>query len=237
MAHSRTWDSSYEADPADSDQASGGALDIRNTRIDTRERLVYDHSWAGDDDDGFHKKVTFVDPLGAKPTQADDQSYLYTKDVSGTSELFYEDEAGNEVQLTQAGAVQAFPSGTKMIFYQATAPTGWTIDAAVDERMVYIDKDNGGTLAGTSSAISMEVVGTVDSDGAHTHTIPEMDTGNPNGSGDTSADSGSLASLKSHDHTIPGSTYNTGSDGAHTHAFTSDAYVPLHAKCIVATKD
>lgn len=98
----RTWDASYEASPADSQNASQGATRIREIKNDVSERLEVDHSWAGDTDDGAHLKVTFVDPLAVKPVQANDETYIYTKDVSGTSELFFEDEAGNEIQLSAA---------------------------------------------------------------------------------------------------------------------------------------
>ena len=100
-----TWNTAYEAVPADSEDANLGASRIRDFKVAFSERFEIDHSLAGDTDDGYHKQITFVDPLGAKPTQADDQSYLYSKDVSGTSELFFEDEAGNEVQLTSGGAI------------------------------------------------------------------------------------------------------------------------------------
>lgn len=99
----RVWDAAYEANPPDTQKAKLGATRIKETRTDTRERLEVDHSWAGDVDDGMHKKVTFVDPLAVKPTQANDETYLYSKDVAGTAELFFEDEAGNEVQLTSGG--------------------------------------------------------------------------------------------------------------------------------------
>ena len=99
----RTWNASYEAVPADSDNASEGAQRIRQLKVDIKERLQVDHSWAGDADDGAHKKVTFVDPLSAKPTAAVSEGYLYTKDVNTKAELFWEDEDGNETQLTSAG--------------------------------------------------------------------------------------------------------------------------------------
>lgn len=101
----RVWDAAYEAIPPDNQNVSQGASRIRNTRADVGERLVVDHSWAGDVDDGMHKQVTLVDPLGAKPTQANDETYIYSKDVGGTAELFFEDEAGNEIQLTSAGSL------------------------------------------------------------------------------------------------------------------------------------
>ena len=42
----------------------------------------------------------------SKPTAATDTGWLYTKSISGNSELFYEDEGGTEVQITNAGAVK-----------------------------------------------------------------------------------------------------------------------------------
>jgi len=99
----RTWDAAYEALPADNDDLTEGASRIRYMRVDVGERLTVDHSWAGDVDDGTHIKVTLTDPLAAKPTQANDETYLYSKDVSATAELFFEDEAGNETQLSNAG--------------------------------------------------------------------------------------------------------------------------------------
>jgi len=50
-----------------------------------------------------------------------------------------------------------FPSGTKMLFYQDTAPLGWTIDQTVDERMVRLTKGSvaggqtGGVTGGTNN--------------------------------------------------------------------------------------
>lgn len=44
------------------------------------------------------------------------------------------------------------PSGTKMLFYQDAAPTGWTIDQTVDEHMVRLTKGSvaGGQAGGLS---------------------------------------------------------------------------------------
>ena len=105
MAFTRDWDNAYETSPSDGQNISQGATRIRELKVDVRERINVDHLMPGTTtaEGGMHRQVTFVDPLGAKPTQANDQTYLYTKDASGTSELFWEDEAGNELQLTTAG--------------------------------------------------------------------------------------------------------------------------------------
>jgi hypothetical protein len=58
------------------------------------------------DADGEHTKVTFTAPLSVKPTLAgDSKGALYTKDASSKAELFFEDEDGDEVQLTSGGKI------------------------------------------------------------------------------------------------------------------------------------
>lgn len=56
-----------------------------------------------DDAAGQHKKITFYGPLSAKPTAAANKSFLYSKDVANKTELFWEDEDGDELQLTLGG--------------------------------------------------------------------------------------------------------------------------------------
>jgi len=52
---------------------------------------------------GEHLRVKFTAPLAADPTNAANKGFLYTKDVSSVVELFWEDEAGNVLQLTSGG--------------------------------------------------------------------------------------------------------------------------------------
>lgn len=105
MAFSRTWNAAYEAQPADTENISLGAGRIRDLKSDLQERLEIDHSHAGDADDGKHKQVTFLVPLGADPANIADHGFLYTKDVNSKVELFWEDEDGSVLQITSAGAL------------------------------------------------------------------------------------------------------------------------------------
>lgn len=241
----RTWDAAYEAVPADSDQISEGALRIRQTRVDVQERGVVDHSWAGDVEDGTHLKVTFTDPLGAKPPQELDNTYLYTKDVSATSELFFEDEAGNEVQLTAAGAVGAFPSTTAMVFYQDTAPTGWTIAAALDEHSVRLTKGSvaggqaGGATGGTNNfSTQFATLAEGATPGVGNHSLTSAQNGPHTHSQtiyDTSA--GAQTVVRTGSPTGNPVAWTTGSSGSGAgHSHTVDLRVKW-AACIVATKD
>lgn len=45
--------------------------------------------------------------------------------------------------LSETEEITQFPTGTKMVFYQNTAPTGWTVDATVDEHAVRLTQGTG----------------------------------------------------------------------------------------------
>lgn len=64
------------------------------------------------------------------------------------------------------------PAGTKMIFYQNTAPTGWTIDAAIADALIAI---KGGTASYNVNA--GQVAGTWTQTN-HTHTFSDTFTAN-----------------------------------------------------------
>ena len=69
---------------------------------------------------------------------------------------------------------EVFPSGTKAIFYQTTAPLGWSI-ISVSERLVYITKGsaNGGVSGGTTlSGGTWTISGVTVSDHSHTFSVP-----------------------------------------------------------------
>jgi hypothetical protein len=80
---------------------------IRELKQALAERLAIDHSFdlAGgiqtSTNGGKHVKVTLLQTT--KPTAAATTGFLYAKDVGGTTELFFEDAAGNEKQITSAG--------------------------------------------------------------------------------------------------------------------------------------
>ena len=73
-----------------------------------QERLNVDHYFAltgtevSDAATGQHRQIEFYGPID-KPTSATNKSWLYAKDVSDKVELHWEDEDGDEVQLTSGG--------------------------------------------------------------------------------------------------------------------------------------
>lgn len=138
-----TWDSAFEAAPADIDDISDGAGEIREFKIAVRERFATDHyiDLTGTNaDHGEHSKVTLRKQT-SKPTAEADKGYIYTKIVSDKVELFYENEEGTEIQLTVGGALPiAFPAGlttnSKTVLYEngsALQDIGMNSDASAHE--------------------------------------------------------------------------------------------------------
>ncbi len=69
------------------------------------------------------------------------------------------------------------PSGTRMLFYQAAAPTGWTRLTTLNNHALKIDSNAGGTTAGT---LNFDVVfrssNTTGGGGGHTPSVHVSDT-------------------------------------------------------------
>ena len=123
------------------------------------------------------------------------------------------------------------PSGTKMLFYQASAPTGWAIDTSVNDAGVRIVSSNGGTVGGSTAFSSIFKSGTITTSSTSVSI-----------SGTTGNRALSVSMLASHNHGIAsnhneselgGLTYggtneifhtkNAGSNGTHNHTFSGSS--------------
>lgn len=253
MAYGETWNAAYEATPDGGEDRSLGDDRIRALKTSIRERLEKDHYMAiagVDADHGEHKQITFHAPIST-PGNVANKSILYEKDVSAKVELHYLDEDGNEVQITSAGSLKGqggldAPAGTKMYFYQNTAPAGWTIDAACADALLAIkggaDAFNvdGGNQAGTwtqpnhthtGSDHSHELpIGKDGSNGIMAFEYTAAPTGGSHSMGYASAFGASSASrprLKTFD----------GGAGATGNGATAATYRPLAQVGIICTKD
>lgn len=106
---SRTWNSAYESNPANSQDASLGATRIRELKTDVRERVTVDHYFGNEGGPtsvaGEHRKVTLFDQVSA-PSSAASKGVVYALAVAGVVELFYKDSAGQEHQLTNNGLLK-----------------------------------------------------------------------------------------------------------------------------------
>jgi len=131
MVHTRNWNAALEAIPADSAAAAQGANRIRDLKVDVRERLDLDHIMDEDTtDDGRHRHVCLVEQAG-DPSNLANKGFLYTKDVAGVTDLFYEDDSGDVLQLTDNGKYKLL--GVNNIFTkgQATAEVQITYAATI----------------------------------------------------------------------------------------------------------
>jgi hypothetical protein len=136
------------------------------------------------------------------------------------------------------GAMTVIPIGTKMVFVQTAAPTGWTKDTTHDNkalRVVSGTAGTGGTVNFTTAFASRAVSGTV---GNHTLTIAQIPSHShlwgANTQTQTPAGAGAPRFGTSAD-----VTSSTGGGGAHSHTFTGTA-IDLEVQyvdVIIATKD
>ncbi len=249
MAYTDTWNAAFEASPADGDNVSEGAERIRDTKVGIRERLAKDHYFdiAGTDaDHGEHVKVTLR--TGSAPTNAVDKIFLYAKDVSAKAELFCIDEDGDEVQLTSAGVIAGFPSGTYMLFYQDTAPTGWTIQNSLNDKLIFVTK---GSAAGGETGGAAHSTGTWALSGLNTGavTLTAAQSGVPAHThpltigfrwGGSHTDYPGIYDNGGSGTKIGVTSANTAANAASPHAHTiaaADTWRPAAYCCIIAKKD
>lgn len=102
MAFTRDWS---EATPDNGDNAKFGAQGIRYAKTDVADRvkeLFYGFTAGENTYDAHAKKVMFREQASVAQPGAN-YGALYTKEVSGVAELFYQDENGTEKQLTTGG--------------------------------------------------------------------------------------------------------------------------------------
>lgn len=179
-----TWNNTYITAPADTDDEAQGALQIRTLKAGITERLVVDHSWAGDASDGKHARITL---------RNQGQTTAYTLDAGdgaawgaatgGRTELFFQDSSGTVTQITLAGEINpgalpvtvVIPSGTLMLFAQASPPTGWTLGNIFNDRLIRVVNTVGGGSGGSWAISGGTVGGHTLSAGEipqHTHQIP-----------------------------------------------------------------
>lgn len=96
------------------------------------------------------------------------QTFLVANSASATQQA---------VPRAQADSLYAsFPILTRLAFFQAAAPTGWTLDNTLNDKLVRIDSTAGGATGGgwSITGLTTTIAGTVltvDQIPAHTHTV------------------------------------------------------------------
>lgn len=159
--------------------------------------------------------------------------------------------------------VDAFPSGTVMVFAQTAAPTGWTKSTTHNDkalRVVSGAASSGGSVAFTTAFASQAVAGTVGdttltssqipshthtatvTDPGHTHTMNESvrGTGSANQAGGSGQGIASITpTMASASTGISVAISSTGGGNSHTHTFTGTAInlAVQYVDVILATKN
>ena len=120
-------------------------------------------------------------------------------------------------------AYDPIPAGTRMLFYQAAVPTGWTVVTTWDDYGLVISNTAGGVAAGTTAWSTVFGVTATDSHvvlevemPVHTHTLTLLNTGT-SGSPDGIAHFSERTVLVFTG--VGQHTSNTGSTAGHTHPF------------------
>lgn len=192
-----------------------------------------------------HTELNYVDGVtSALQTQLDARAVLASANTFTGNQTI----TGN---LTVSGAVTGvFPTGTRMLFQQTSAPTGWTKDATHNDkalRVVSGTVSSGGTADFSSAFASRTVSGNVDNFTAsgtvngHTLDITQIPShqhfiaNETNGTGTLTASNyvneqaqagSSNGYILKGSTTVPyiGLTSPTGGGTAHSHSFTGTAH-------------
>lgn len=77
---------------------------MRKFRLDIDERMDVDHYWPASTDGGYHTAVHLMEQAG-DPANVVNAGIVYTKDDAGDTELYYEDDSGNVVKITEDGVL------------------------------------------------------------------------------------------------------------------------------------
>lgn len=134
---------------------------------------------------------------------------------------------------SQQGAYyKDIPAGTKMLFYQSSAPTGWTQDVSQNDKVIRVVSGTGGGTGGTWTISGLSTDFQASNLPAHTHTF---------GTDTVTVQSGTGASFSLINNTGSGTQFTSSSSGAggtHSHTISSTgAWRPSYIDVIIATRN
>jgi len=120
--------------PAGSQKIRLSDDEIRENMDCLEDALSRDHKFPATKgtDAGEHDAATFA-KQDADPDAKADTIKVYSKEVDENLRLFARMPGGGITDVL-------IPAGTKMLFYQDTAPLGWTLESTLDDKVVMITK-------------------------------------------------------------------------------------------------
>lgn len=207
---------------------------------------------------GSGKTITVAGTMNMSGTQNVSGAFKINGATSGAITFAVPSVAGtNTLTFPAATAkVDAFPSGTVMLFAQTAAPTGWTKSTTHNDkalRVVSGSASSGGSVAFTTAFASQVVSGTVGAttlttnqipahshsvvDPGHFHTLIMTAGGGTGGTGYAGNANGGTYDTGSKTTGI--TIANTGGGSSHDHTFTGTAInlAVSYVDVILATKD
>lgn len=236
-----TWDVSV---PAGSDNVRDGDDVIRTFKTDVQTALQSQGNFPIDTSAPKFRYTGGKGNTASRPTNSEGGLYF---DTDKNDLLRDNNSSWDRVAIS-------FPSGTKAIFWQGSAPTGWTKDTSALDRFIVNKSGSGGTTGGSWA-------GTSTSNGAHTHTVAKYYTSGSDegvyfytGTYNSSnyllyyVDGGDIATYSSGfkyesasattSGTISnGEDFNSSSTGAHTHTFDHTQSEHSFRSVMIAEKD
>jgi hypothetical protein len=218
------WNAAFEALPANTELVSLGAQRIRDHKAAFTERFQVCFVLNGTGYDGQVQQLVFYP--GQEPNLGASCLFAYTE-TNGINELYWQDNDGNLLQLTNAGQLNSaagpIPSGTQMNFLQAAVPVGWTQNTAFNDLMIRLTNGVGGGIGGGWVISGGEVGATQLSQSQLPSNVLVAV-----GSGGVGALSGGTTVANN----------NAGGGQAHTHSFTTDGtWRPAYFNSVVGVKN
>ncbi len=154
--------------------------------------------------------------------------------------------AGNAAPPSWQAIPQELESGTRLLFQQTAAPTGWTKDTAHNDKALRIvngTASSGGSVAFSSAFVSQAINGTVGNTTLNTTQIPahahNIQNWNSVKGGTLSRQIGMSNTTTASALAANTTTDNAGGSGAHNHTFTGSAInlAVQYVDVIIATKN
>jgi hypothetical protein len=190
------WD---ETSPEDNDLVSQYPANERAARAAVKTNFGVDHHEDVGDDIGKH---TVIHVLNAEEDPTFSAGEVGVWNNGGSLKFREGAETVKEVasQADVDAAMEMIPSGTKMVFFQSSPPTGWTQDTDVNNRLLRVVSGTGGGTGGTWTISGLTVAG-------HSLTVAQMPSHSHGGS--TGNRSPGTNTAGAHRHSINGSNTNS----------------------------